>query len=440
MNVQKRERRAKRKQTMVVFSFHRSVFVRVEKFPWCRVPVLCSLRNYGGNRALALRTGLSLPLAMLLILILRWNVGTLHAANTEGAGNSKPPSLAVLPFVAASRDAKSLATRMRFAVGQKMSRNGHYHRVDDHDVDAMINALQMPWTPPVTTRDIQTVIESLATDQTVAGFVKGRRLTLELFVGTKLTKTVSATIPPNNTSPRLTIEHMLTALAHLTFHHVRSWQIDPNPALKRLFNARPNLVKDPDFTQAAQFGTHADAWDVFLLKQDYHPPLISAAGAKTLPVNRAAIVPQRVVVPGAQGYCLMLRTDLNIAQSNGLACESDWIPVIQGHRYRLEVWYHSDAPRIRIFINGFAYSPDQFSNPKNPASERRELYRCQVLPVTKNKLWSRTGIDFTPESLKSMRKKYPIRWVRIDFFSYLNAGDAFFRNVELKDITTTGNQ
>jgi hypothetical protein len=152
-------------------------------------------------------------------------------------------------------------------------------------------------------------------------------------------------------------------------------------------------------------------------------------------VNRAAIVPQSVVTPSAGGYCLMLRTDLNIAQSNGLACESTWIPVIQGHRYRFMVQYHSDGPRIRIFINGFAYSPDQFSTPNNLASQRREIYRCQVLPVTKNTGWSQTGIDFTPQSLKGMRNKFPIRWVRIDFYSYLNPGNAFFRNVQLKDIS-----
>ena len=358
--------------------------------------------------------------------------GFVHAS---GVAQSKVPSLAVLPFVPATRNDKNLAGRMRFAVAKKMSRDGHYKRVDDHDVNMMIDALQLPWTPPVTTATIQSVIKSLATDQTVAGFVTGRHLTLELFVGTKLTKTVSATIPPNNTSPRLTIEKMLTDLCRIQFHHVRSWQIDPSAALKKIFSRRPNLVKDPDFNGAAQAGSRAVDWDVFLMKQDYHPPLLSKAGAKALAVNRAAIVPQSVVTPSAGGYCLMLRTDLNIAQSNGLACESTWIPVIQGHRYRFLVQYHSNGPRIRIFINGFAYSPDQFSTSNNLASQRREIYRCQVLPVTKNTGWSQTGIDFTPQSLKGMRNKFPIRWVRIDFYSYLNPGNAFFRNVQLKDIS-----
>jgi hypothetical protein len=367
-------------------------------------------------------------------------IAALLGANSNAAlaAAGKPPSLAVLPFVPATRSAKTLAQRMRFAVAKKLSRNGHYKRVADHNVNMMIDALQIPWTPPVTTADIQTVIKALATDQTVAGFVNGRRLTLELFVGTKLTRTVADTIPPDNTSPRLTIEKMLTNLCDVQFHHVRSWQIDPSPALEKIFNKRPNLVKDADFGGAEISGGRAADWDVFLFKQDYHPILISKSAAKTLAANHAAIVPQSVVSPHATGFCLMLRTNLAIAQSNGLACESTWIPVMQGDRYRFIVQYHSNGPRIRIFINGFAYHPDQFSSADNPASQRREIYRCQVLPVGKNNGWSRTGIDFTPQSIKALRKKYPIRWVRIDFYSYLNAGDAFFRDVELKNITAHG--
>ncbi len=410
---------------MAFFSFQRSVFSRVRKLLY---ELLCV--PWAGRSTVP---------ALLFTLMTVFHGGSIQAVDSGTTAKSQSPTLAVLPFVPATRSAKSLARRMRFAVAQKMSRDGHYNRLDNHDVNVMIDTLQMPWTPPVTTKDIQTVIKALATDQTVAGFVQGRRLTLELFVGTTLTKTVSATIPPNNTSPRLTIEKMLTDLANVQFHHVRSWQINPSPALKKLFNTRPDLVPDSNFAQAVRFGNIARRWDVFLLKQDYHPPLLTVAQAKTLPVNRAAIVPQSVVTPGARGYCLMLRTNLFIAQNNGLACESTWIPVTQGHRYRFEVQYHSTAPRIRIFINGFDYNPDQFSRANNRASQRREIYRCQVLPVTQNTGWSQTGIDFTPEALKGMRKQHPVKWVRIDFFSYLNAGDAFFRSVQLRDITPAGN-
>ncbi|MGC8624085.1 MAG: hypothetical protein ACP5VQ_02330 [Phycisphaerae bacterium] len=401
----------------------------------CQRSVFSRLRDLAHWMFYVPREGEASPLVMLLTLMTLFSGAIVQAADADTTAKSQSPTLAVLPFVPAARDAKSLARRMRFAVAQKMSRDGHYNRVNNHDVNAIIETLQMPWTPPVTTKDIQTVIKALATDQTVAGFVRGRRLTLELFVGSTLTKKVSASIPPNNISPRLTIEKMLTDLANVQFHHVRSWQINPSPALQQLFNLRPNLVRDPNFAQAARFGNIARNWDVFLLQQDYHPPLVTVAEAKTLAVNHAAIVPQSMVTPGARGYCLMLRTNLLIAQNNGLACESTWIAVTQGHRYRFTVQYHSDAPRIRIFINGYDYNPDQFSRAHNRASQRREIYRCQVLPVTKNVGWGKTGIDFTPEALKGMRKQHPVHWVRIDFFSYLNAGDAFFRAVELRDIT-----
>ncbi len=352
----------------------------------------------------------------------------------------KVPTLAILPFVTENGSSQGLADRMRFAVGKKMSRNGHFKRLDDHDVDMMISALQIPWTAPVHKADIVTVIKNLATSQTVMGYLKGRRLKLELFVGTRLAKTVTATIPPDTTSPRLTVEAMLTKLDKIGFHHMSSKQVDhSNPAIEKLFKIRPNLVADPNFSFCERRGLAASPdWQMFLEKQDYHPPLISAAKARNLQPDSVAIVPQSVV-SGARshGYCLMLRTSLNTAQNNGLACESLWIPVIDGHRYRFSVQYHSAAPRIRIFLKGFAYWPDAFSSDNNLASQRKEIYRYQLLPLTANKGWTTTEADFSPRAMRSLNAKHPIKWIRIDFFSYLNAGDAFFRRVQIRDITPT---
>ncbi len=351
---------------------------------------------------------------------------------------TKLPTLAILPFVTESGSSHGLADRMRFAVGKKMSRNGHFKRLDDHDVDSMISALQIPWTAPVHKSDIITVIKNLDTSQTVMGFLRGRTLKLELFVGTHLTKTISAAIPPDNTSPRLTVESMLTKLDHIAFHHVSSRQVDhSNPVVEKLFKTRPNLVPDPNFRLCAHRSLRASPdWQMFLMKQDYHPPLLPSAAAGRLKPDSVAIVPQSVAGTGhGRGYCLMLRTSLNTAQNNGLACESIWIPVVDGHRYRFAVQYHSTAPRVRIFIKGFAYWPDAFSSDNNLASQRKEIYRYQLLPLTANQGWSTTEADFSPRAMRSLNAKHPIKWVRIDFFSYLNQGDVFFRRVQLRDIT-----
>lgn len=350
------------------------------------------------------------------------------------------PSLAILPFIAKEHAERGLARRMRFAVGQKMSRDGHFHRLQDHNVNMMINALQIPWTNPVSSRNVKKVIAALAVDQAVMGYLGHRRLTLELFMHGQLLRTVSGQIPPNSTSPRLAVEKLLTRLDHITFHHVSEQQVNlTNPVYQRLFKIRPNLVPDADFRAAAQSGGVARNWSVFLRKQDYHPRLLSRMQAVALGADHVAIVPQAFAdgggKPHRRGYCLMMRMGLGVAQSNGLAAESTWIPVKQGQRYRVSVTYRGNGPKVRVFVKGFAYWPDEFSRPGNLASQRREIYRAQLLPVMTHRNWCTTEMDFEPKSVKSLAQKYPVKWVRIDLFVYLNKGHALFRDVTLKNIT-----
>jgi len=368
-----------------------------------------------------------------------WVYTQFSAADGSNPSTTSTPTLAVLPFVPSDpNDAvmEDLAERMRFAVDQKISRDGHFNRTDDHDVDAMISALQLSWTAPVGDDEIQQVIKALGTDQTIAGYVDGRQLTLRLYVGDKLTRTIADVIPPDNTSPRLTVEGMLTRLEGIQFTHVTEKQVDhSNPAIEALYSARPNLAPDPDFSAAVAGNGAAGLWEVFLQKQDYHPRFISATQAGALPQDTVAIVPQNVIEPSAVGYCLMMRVGKGVAESNGLACESFWIPVKDGHHYRFAADYHSTDPEIQIFLKGFSYWPDEFSTPDNLASQRKEIYRAQLLTPKKNAGWDTTEMDFTPASLTRLDQAHPIKWLRIDFYIYLYPGDVFFRNVVLKDIT-----
>ena len=130
----------------------------------------------------------------------------------------------------------------------------------------------------------------------------------------------------------------------------------------------------------------------------------------------------------------MMHIGRYVAENNGLACESDWISIRDSHRYRLAVQCRSTGPRIRIFLKGFAYWPDQFSRVNNPASQRKEIYRAQLRPVNHHH-WTTVMMDFTPTALANVDQKHPIQWLRIDFYIYLRAGDALFRQVRLKDIS-----
>ncbi len=372
-----------------------------------------------------------------LILCVPAATAILSAGGPRAAGAVAKPTLAVLPFVGATRKENTRARRMRFAIDRKLARQHMFKRVSWEHIANVLSAMPFTWKSGVTPANISKAVKYIGAQESVMGFVVHRKLTVEVFHGTKIFRKVTGIIPPGNISPRLALEHLLTALVKAKFKHIRTWQIDRrNPVLTKLFQTRPNLVRDGQF-QKVTAGRRDNAWQVVLMKQLYAPRLVTSRNARTLAKDRACIAPQSVVAGGygaaENGRCLEMRIGVNVAQSNGLACESTWIPVKSGDRYRFLVQYHSNAPRVRIFLKGFSYMPDKFSNAHNLASARQEMFRAQVKPVTKNTGWKTTGMDFTPLALHP--HKFPIQWIRIDFFVYLNPGTAYFRNIVIKNIT-----
>ena len=122
-----------------------------------------------------------------------------------------------------------------------------------------------------------------------------------------------------------------------------------------------------------------------------------------------------------------------VAENNGLACESTWIPVEQGKKYRFAVNYHSTGPTARIFLKGFAFKPDQFGDKNDPEAVRREFYRkfrcCRVprMPAGRPLRWIST-----PSTGQINRSR--IEWLRVDLFIYLKPGDVFFDDVVVKKL------
>jgi hypothetical protein len=378
-------------------------------------------------------------------------------AQTQPATAPKKPTLAVLPFVAANGDAKEkdLAERMRFAVSQKLSldmnavaANGIYDRLDNVQVDRVISALQINFAKSLPDDDeLQKLLATLHTQFTIVGTVKGRVLTLTLYTGAAVSKTVTTTIPPDTTSPKLAVEQALTDLTGTAFAHIRDVEADhSDPQAEARFAARPNLVPDPGFELAARDRKPSAAnWEV-LLGPAHDPPLLLTAGdvanlahdrAVVIPIRTPGVPPLPASAPNAVGgvggdYCLLMRLSKTVAENNGLACESTWIPVEQNKKYRFTARYHSTGPTIRVFLKGFAEKPDQFSDPKNLDSMRREFYRAQVLPREKNAGWDLMEMDFTPGTVKPTDPK--IQWIRVDLYIYLHPGDVYFDDVTVKKL------
>ncbi len=365
----------------------------------------------------------------------------------------KKPTVAVLPFVGGNESEKTLAEKMRFAVSQKLSNDADggnkYDRLDNVQIDMAISALQIPWQGNAgklpDDDDIQKVIETLAADKTFLGRVEGRKLTVNLYEGAKLTRTATVEIPGDRESPKLTVEKLITDLTGAKFTHIREVEADhSDPKVEERFAQRPNLAPDAGFEEAAKSDKRVAAnWGAILGANRYAPPLITDDEARTLPKDRVAIVSKSVAgdPKETQGHCLMMRMSKDVAENNGLACESTWIPVEHGKTYRFQVRYHSTGPVPRLFLKGFAFKPDQFGDQKDPEAVRREFYRTQILPRHKNAAFDLIEMDFTPSVAEagkgdggSKAVGMKIEWLRVDLYIYLSAGDVFFDDVVVKKI------
>lgn len=367
----------------------------------------------------------TLPILALLLTPLLLHAQTQPAKTT----------LAVLPFIYATDADKPLAEKMRFAVSKKLSRSGNFDRKDNVEVDQTLSALQIPMSTQLPSDDDLTrALQTLGTDQSILGQVCNRTLTLTLYTKTTPTKSAKVDIPPGTDSPKLAVESILTALTATQFEHIREVEADhSDPKLDTALARAKNLVLDPDFSAAATDPSHsATKWSTLLGADEIHPPLVTADDALNhLAPDNAAIFPLKPQASSVKPeYALLMRMSKNVAENNGLACVSTWIPVTNNTRYRFSCKYKSDGPTLHLFLKGFAQKPDQFGDKSDPEATRREYYRYQVVPRGKAENWTLIEADFTPSVQKP--EYPPIQWLRIDLYIYLAPGDVQFKDITLK--------
>ncbi|MBV8781099.1 MAG: hypothetical protein JO353_06850 [Phycisphaerae bacterium] len=110
----------------------------------------------------------------------------------------------------------------------------------------------------------------------------------------------------------------------------------------------------------------------------------------------------------------------DVAESNGLACISDSIPIEPKARYRLQFRYKSDGPTLHVFVKGYG----------TVDGEERELYRRQVPPSgPTNGKWIVITDDLNPQ-----HGHFAITTLRVDLYAYLKPGLVLFDEVVLKDV------
>ena len=262
-------------------------------------------------------------------------------------------TLAVLPFFAASDKDKPLAEKKNAASPSPKKcpttpiGGNQFDRLDNVQVEQLISALQLPWetyTPDTlpSDDDTQKLLSTLSVDKTIMGWVKNRTLTLRLYDGPTPHQNrlhpnpLRQRIPqsrrrknPHRSRPRL----LLAQLRLVEADH-------SNPAVEKRFADRPNLVPDPRVELPPPTPHHHPTnRHKILASEDKPVPLVSADAAKNLPEDSVAIVPKSLAgdPKEAKGDCLMMRMSKNIAENNGLACISTWIPVDNNKKYRFAV-------------------------------------------------------------------------------------------------------
>jgi hypothetical protein len=138
------------------------------------------------------------------------------------------------------------------------------------------------------------------------------------------------------------------------------------------------------------------------------------------PADRVAI---RILPDGQR--VLSMNLSKETAESNGLACLSESIRIEPDTRYRLGFRYRSEGPRLHLFVKGYTMARNI-----NGQMVEREIYRRQVpaLEPTAGK-WVEVVDDLNPQHVAM-----DVVTLRVDLYTYLNAGVVEFDDIVLKKV------
>jgi hypothetical protein len=224
------------------------------------------------------------------------------------------------------------------------------------------------------------------------------------------------------TDLRFAIENILQSISGVgKFSHPVEDSLTNDAKSQELWAKNPNLLTDGDFTTSGP-------WTVLLRSEKYAAPLSD----KLPETDKAVIYRDQSTenvgpkdVGAADHHVLAMNLSKDVAESNGLACLSDAVPILQNTRYRLRFNYKSDGPSLHVFVKGYIKKKDISGTVADLQS-----YECQVPPSGPTKgRWKTVVCDVNPQNVSGSPT-----FLKVDLYAYLGAGLVEFDDVQLKAV------
>ncbi|MDZ7620054.1 MAG: SHD1 domain-containing protein, partial [Patescibacteria group bacterium] len=227
--------------------------------------------------------------------------------------------------------------------------------------------------------------------------------------------------------PHLYVEQMLDAL----YGRKPGEPPPPNPIEEKNWLENPNLVVG-DFQQGT--GAVPKGWD-------------RGGGQHREPLG--GLVSWGPEVGNPANKVIRFTFGQDIGDSYGVMYYSDWFPVEEGAKYRSQLRYRTNGPKVIVFIKCYsevagpyqATAADGRRSGGPPAQgveppayvpemgQRREVYRSQQNMKGDKNVWNTHTEDFTPK-----HTRYSPHWGRVMLYAYLGAGVVEFDDVVVKQI------
>jgi hypothetical protein len=343
------------------------------------------------------------------------------------ADDDKPkPKAAVFPLAgSASQDARD---KVGFSLRLKLDRDGHFEPIDGPTM------AEIAGDKPVELSAKPDDLVGMAQDESpvilIWGQLDAAGTGFKLTVKTRDLRDKDGAVKQiekklaEPTDLRFAMEDVLQSISGVgKFSHPVEESVTNDAKSLELWAKNPNLMTDGDFKTSGP-------WTALLRSEKYPAPV-----SDDLPeTDKVVIYHEQIkgkdigdgIEKGAiDRHVLAMKLSKDVAESNGLACLSDAIPIEQNTRYRIQFKYKSDGPSLHVFVKGYIKKKDISGTVADLQS-----YECQVPPSGPTKgEWKTVVCDLNPQNVSGSPN-----FLKVDLYAYLGAGTVEFDDVQLKAV------